>query len=1103
MDSKKLLENLERKSVPITEGGIHVEKKNDQQELLKRVMTVPNMQVQMPDQMQGKKKDPDQEKEKEKAKEAVKKAEDPKEKEEDVSSEAFLEGLNKQKNEKFREVVLDKLGSLDDIDDVLDFDEEGSIAEIIGIKEDHAQPVVATQTRLQRYGELPRLVEKNAIKAGALLKKSRNVVKRGNFSQEAINTGFEFIRKINEWAGIDEDPKGDQGAFYNKLGNKDTLDYLYVDGKPLKKFVEDQYGYKGSRNKAQEKGILSAYVAMIAARQNHPLTLVRPVIINGVADVDIRNVSVNMGPGRNREDNIRAIRNALKGEEYRKYCVDAYRADKLAEAGNALREVKGKNVNALKKLEALRAALYATDKGKHKEYDRFVRTFNTYFNALEFICLDPEHMDVNKADLTNLYRLNESAISYANAYLKGKKMNLGRHTAIRDLRDLLSSQSGAFWGVLKGGSLDEAGKTISLAEILDRKDEGFVVMGIEEEVSDLKRSKEGNAQDKNVYEKIDDEDIALSVRQKNIIKMKTKITLDPASIEAYRRLVASVNNENVDDDVRLGYAQVFIKAAASTLLTDEKYGSQIRTRYAYAGDNTELLLNLVARDQLTKAYKSEFDKMPVLQTALDIWNEQIASEEAEALSYKTNTLGDKVSRKEFKENGGSADHRYVSVAEANEIVASSRGFLCAKKVNGKENLREIRPSMPEFVTTLNGAQPEEPVMLRKAMKAMFKTAVYLLFDKKGKIKKDMGRYDLNDNHDTIPACVDNLFRVGAFKSKKDDTETFVVDVMLPAMTEMLKDEYKKKKMKNASDKAEEDAFKLCSDYVKLIRSSNGQFLQSPDVSFELFQLRTNIIRDTKIEDLLNDPGLKDLVIDGQKVTEEEIREAYDEVLKQTDKAEKDLKEVGDMDLEDEEMCAVSSCVDNAVLNAEVQDKFGQGGSEAYEYKYSSIVSRDPKGLVTFIKSNWDRLVAFSEIDEAKQQEYMDKLNNIEAKLNNNEKLNMSEKDALKSMISYSFGKYELHKVPLMGKVGNSSYTTETFGAPPEIAIQSPLTMHCKIGKYTSDKPVDDDKHEAVDKYYSHDDTFSHISSRKKIILSRLKEIINTKTVHAQNHVLDN
>ena len=1086
MDSKQIFQQEYKKSVAINQGGIHVENP-EKDDLLKKVMSanVPPMDMVMQEQKTDTQK----------GREEDKKGEH---EEDNVSRDSYVSAISSEKNKKLNKRGEELIGLNDKLeDDEMEIDLEGMNAQKLEV------PMRATNTRLNRYGQLPQMLNRDAIKAGTLLKNAGKVVKKGKFSPAMIDTGRQFINRINKWAVIDENPEGDEGQFYNKLGKKDTVEYLYVDGRPIREFVADQYGYKGSQNKQDERAALAAYAAMIAARQNHPLTLVRPVIINGVADVDIRNVGIDMWNKNGREAKIKGIRYALAGEQYRQYCETAYRSQARAEAGSALRSVKDKDIRALREMEELRKALQNAGKGKHQDYDDFVRTFNTYFDALEFVCLDPEHSDVTLKDLRTLAKLNETAKSAAFSYLKGKKMNLSRHNAVRDIREMLSRHSSNFSRMIKSGAFSEEGATVSLKDILDNKEEGFVVLGLNDEVDQYKEKQSDNADDKNEYDKLDDA-AGLSVRQKQILRMKNVIDSDESAKICYKRLLDYINDDKYDDETRLGAGYAFLKAASSALLVDPKYGPQIRKRYAYAAGNTEVLLAVIARDQLTKAYENRFKTIPALQAAMDTWNEQIASQEAEVMSYQSNTLGKNVSEKEFKENGGSSDHRYVSTEEANEIVTASKGFLCAKKVKGHDNLRELKPSLPEYVSLLNGEATQEKVPLRNTFKAMFKTAAYLLFDKKGNIKKDLAKYDFEEIHDTVPGRVDNLFKVGTSQWSRNNAQTFMVDVFLPAMTEMLKEEYKKKKIKNWSDKAEDDAYNYCQAYLKLVENSSGMFIQSPDISFELFQIQSNVIRDTKIDDLMKDPLIADMTIDGTKVTEEEVREAYQETLDQAQKAEEEMKKIRELDFDDEEMCEVNSCIDNTEFNSSIKNQFVENGKEFFEFKYSSLASKDPAGMIEFMKNNFDRLLVYdNDLKDPKEiQRIRDTLDRIETKLNNKERLTANDKDELKSMLTYHFAKYELHRVPQVGKVEKSSYTIETFGASPDTCIQSPLTTKVKIGKYNSDKPPVEDNHEGVNKYYAHDDAFSHISSRKKLIICRLKDIYQKKMVYIQNHAAD-
>ncbi|MCR5510418.1 MAG: hypothetical protein K6F54_05660 [Lachnospiraceae bacterium] len=1071
MDGKQLFEqDQKRKSVSITESGIQVDK-SEQEERLKRIMTIPNMDMPMPE-MQGRHKEENRQDNKNADKESV------------ISGIPIEENraLIEEGRELFEE--LNALGGVKEKEIILD--------NINGIDALLEQPVRATQTRLNRFENMRRLIRKDAIRAAALLRNSRSLVKKGNFSREQIDAGREFIRKINEWAGIDQEPEGDEGKFYNKLGKKDTLEFLYVDGKPLKQFVADKYGYRGSRDKHTERGVLSAYVAMIAARQNHPITLVRPVIVNGVADVDIRNVGVDMRtPNQGREAQIKGLRYAIEGDRYREYCETAYRSDMRAEAGNALRSVKGKQIEGLKTLENLKRALSSTEKGKHKNYDDFVRSFNMYFDALEFICLDPEHMDVTKEDLRTLYKLNETALSCAAAYLKGKKMNLGRHNVIKDIRSALSAQSGNIWGVLRSGILDERGKTVSLKDIIDRKEEGFVVMGIEEEVGVLKEKQSENDQDKNEYSELS-ENIGLPVSQKTILRMKNRINQDEATKRLYTKLVTSVNDKTVSDDVRLADASQFLKAAASTLLMDEKYGAQLRRRYDYAADNTELLLNATARDQLRKAYADDFKSIPALQTALEMWNEEVASQEAAYLSYSSNRLGDQVSRKDFIKTGGACDHQYVSRSEGAGIVNASHGYMAVRNVKGRDNVVELVPTLPEFKTLDSGKPTEKQIPLRNTVKTVFRTFIAMMTGEDGKLKK-------------VSEAVGNMKAVDwmdtAIKSSKMDAEDinnleiFFRNNVRPEMVKLLTEEYKKKGISGAKSKAQLDADTYCRSYLDLLKTNDATLATKAfDVSFSDFLYRVKAVKDTDIDTLMNHKDFKKILINGQAPTREEVREVMDEFKAEISQNEDEFIKIGKMDNDDPAVMSFTSCNDNAQLFEALMALTPELENEEHsrvDYSYTDRFKQDPNKTLDFIIANMDNLKSLELMSDKAMQRNIDKMHALDEKRKTQELTKEDAKDIW--FFAKTYSKYEWHRGANICKVGNTQYTVETYANQFDEIFQAPLTRNISVGKYTSDKEnqKDDDgfvKNAAMKEYYDHDDAFSSVRTKKQILRTRLKEI---------------
>ena len=1066
MDSKELLKQDELKTTAINQGGIQVGK-NDQD--VKNNMNVPESMK------------PEMEKT---GKKAVKKTDD-----NDNIRNSILSDIPLDENMSFIEDGGELFGMAKGMKEI---DEREIILDGSEALGDLIVPMRATKTRLNRYGELPVLQNKDAIKAGQLLSHVRRVVKNGNFDDNALNIGNVFLQQINEWAGIDAEPKGEEAAFYNKLGQKDTLGFLYVDGKPLKEFVSDKYGYEGSADKNRERSILSAYVAMIASRQNHAITLVRPVVRDGVADVDIRNVPVNaLTSGQGREAKTKAARNLFRGEDYRRYCETAFRSEKRAEAGNALRAAKGKEIENLKKLENMRRALKSAGKGKHRNYDDFVRTFNTYFDALEFICLDPDHMEVTRADLMTLRQLGETAKACAIDYLKGKKMNLDRHLAVRDIRDLLAAQTSAISRTLRGGSLNTKDSTVSLKDVLDSKEEGFVVVGIEDEIDEYREDQEELRDNKNEYAKLED-DAGLSVRQKQILRMKSKIDSDEASKLSLVRLINSTKDQNVDDETRLGYAFAFLKAASSALLTDEVYGSQLRNRYKGVEDDTELLLNLTARDQLYKAYSDKFKTIPALQAALDVWNEQVAPAEAMALSYKSNVLGKKISQKDFKKHGGSCSRQYMSKTESEAVVNASHGYIAVKAVKGRPNIVRLVPTLPEYKTINRGKQNEKQIPLRKTIKTVYKTFISILSEKDGTLKKTSPLF----GNIKIAEWMDL-----AIKSSKQDPEDvnnvaiFFSELVRPEMEKLLTAEYKKKGIKSAKNKAQEDAATYCDSFIEFIRTNEVSLsTRANDVSFADFVYRVSAVKNTTVDEIMNHKDFKDLKIGGKTPTREEVSEVIDEFKKEIAQNEKQFTSIINSDNDDPEMPCFTSC--NDYCQSIESTMVGTEGLEdedhsRVDYSYTDKIKADPIPALDFVIANLDRLETMDLVSKKTMQANIKKMREIDEK---RKKEPLSKEDISNIwFFAKQFAKYEWHRGGNLCKVGNVQYTTETFANDFDQIFQSPLTIKPNVGRYISQKELPKDeafvKNEGMNAYYDYDDAFSSIRTDKQVLRYRIKDIL--------------
>ncbi len=992
-----------------------------------------------------------------------------------------------------------------------EFDEKEIImGERLSIESFKDSPLAAPATRRRRSGEYPRLMGQGQVAAGDLLgRNTSKVVKRGGFGNEMIVKGQEFVRRIKSWATASDIQDAIQGEFLQQYGTPDIIDCLYVDGMPIREFVADKYAYNGSEDKAQERNILSAYAAMIASRRNHPITLVRPVIINGVADVDIRNVGVDMtvaGHRQTRGQKIDAIRYGIMGDNYREYCETAFRSEMRAKAGEALRTVKGKTVSGLSKLAELNRNLNAAGKGTHRNYDEFVMAFNRYFNILQDIGRDPEHMEIDLAELQEIYELNATVVRTANDYLKGKKMNLPRHNAVKDIRDLVSTQSGKMWGVIRNKTLNAEGATISLKDLLDQKNDQFAVYDIEEETVINKQRQQNDQADTNEYVSLDKE-IELDKQTKLVLRMKHLVDSDQVATLAFTRLKDSAEDEEYTDEERTGYATEFLRAAAYVLLSDEKIGNALRKRYKDASTQEELLYHM-ADDQLVKLYSREFAKIPALKDALNAWTEQVNVAKAAQMSYKENIAGEALSKEEYDKNGGASKNLYVSSKEAKEIVKNSKGFLCSVKVKGQKGLRMIKPSLPEKVEVTGKDNKKETIKLRRTMNLMIKTMAYMITNEDGTVKAEEERY--GEDNMVLSEYMDQLFRDLAPKTKNNTyykTYDFVVDKFMPAMEEMLNKEYKARGMSksDAKYKANQDAIEACESFFKLLDANTSSFIQSPDVAFHSFRCTGAALRSIDREEFINSPEVKNIRIDGKAPTPEEINQALDEFMAEQESAEAELKKIREMDADSEQGVCFNSCIDNSkffrtLFSSHTDDRH----RHPLEYKPKSSYKADPMKITDYLLNNLDRLCDMDyKITDKDRTRYRENLKAIKDSYQKNGKLSMGKMDDLRTIYD-RFAKYDIHQAPFMSKQGTDIITVETYGLAPDHMVQSPVTMNPAIGRYKSTKEgkIDQEsgsmEHTGFTNFYGHDDYFDHASSRMKLLKTNLRQIISDKAAKMVN-----
>ncbi|MCR4892086.1 MAG: hypothetical protein K5989_07910 [Lachnospiraceae bacterium] len=940
----------------------------------------------------------------------------------------------------------------------------------------------------------------DAIQAKAELDGFRNrLVKQGRFTEADLRNGDSFLKKIDTWAGKSQNPSIEESSFYDSVGSSNTLDFLYVDGIPLKDFVRKNYDYRGGLEGYSHR-VLSAYAAMITARKNHAITMVRPVMKDGVADVDIRNLDVvQVSKNDSRSKKVDAIRYRNKGREWEEYCKTAYRSTKMAEAGSALRTSQDRSSQSLSQLQMLNYALQRAGKGSHQNYDDFVSAFHKYFDALALIGSDVDNMVVDMDTVIYLDRLSYMVIQTANSYLKGKNMKLDRHKAVQNIRDLLSIHSGRYLGARH--SLENADKntTIPLTDILDKQDEGFVVAGIEAEINQRQKDQKINRNDRNEYETIN-EGFHLNDRQKVILELKNIILSDNEVSQAYSNYLNAMKDPRSKQNQRRSLGIALLKASSKALLNNEKYGSSLRDRHGRGVKDPEILQYQVAEKHISNLLSNIFSMQNELNASLNLWGVNLAAKEAQKLNYQNNVLGNQISEEDFQKYGGSSRHFYVTEREASEILLYGQGYLMAKKVPGNKFLREIRPSMPEYTMLRKGQPSQERIPLRKTMNLMFKAFTNLLLDENGKLKDEghMPRFKDYYAVEMIETLLDQ--DPSNIDDSQEEFQEFLEQFIQPTLEELLKKEYAAKGMskKLAEKKAKKASREACQNYTKIVEGNTHKMAQSSDASpaflwkFSAYMKRINQNR----QDFMNIPEVKDIRIDGKAPSEEEINQVLDEFSEELRRNTAELKEIRDMDEDSEETVCINSCIDNAsFLNAIMSSHTSSQNQMPYTYISAEKLKNNLPETIEFLYSHRQQLVdnAFIEKNKPAKLELIERLYKVFK-----EKGELTENQM--SMLAGFYietSKYESHDAANVSKVGNDIITIETYAADPSQIFNATFTRNAHIGRYRSDKPTENMyngklKHDGLNQFYNHDDYFAFSNTRLKILKCRLKDIIGTK-----------
>ncbi|MCR5791497.1 MAG: hypothetical protein K6G83_16585 [Lachnospiraceae bacterium] len=293
---------------------------------------------------------------------------------------------------------------------------------------------------------------------------NQDVVKNGTFSSKAKEAARHFFSQLKDWAGSFED--GGSG-FYSSMGINSVMDCLYVDGMSLRNYLREQYYYKTTGKPAQDEEAVRNYVAMIAARGNHIITLVRPTVKSDGAEVEYKNLYVDLS-NVGEEEAARSREMREKGNQLRSNMKKRIDREMTERTGMAYRMAYGCKSDGFNRIEGAKKGLGEAGEETSEEYKAFEQEFEHYNGGLQKLGLKPGRDDINLAVAEKLRERCEEALHAADVFLRKGSQNEQAMQAVKKAKKALQTDKELLDRAIST-KLDEEGATMRLDELFDSK----------------------------------------------------------------------------------------------------------------------------------------------------------------------------------------------------------------------------------------------------------------------------------------------------------------------------------------------------------------------------------------------------------------------------------------------------------------------------------------------------------------------------------------------------------------------------------------------------------------------------------------------------------
>ena len=333
----------------------------------------------------------------------------------------------------------------------------------VDLKRSRTVSGMETNAHVKNESKVTSEERRGIVKARSDLKVfSGDVMQKGVFTPKAKEAGRHFFRQVMEWAGVFDSK---DSAFYSEMGINGVLDCLYVDGMSLKNFVKEQYFFKGSNDPASEHEMLENYVALIAARGEHVITLARPKTGPEGAEVEFKNLETDLsevGP----QEAAKANNLKERGNQVRSTLKKRMENELTEQAGNAYRKVNGFDMDGFNRIRSVKEKLIAAGGSDTEDYRNFAKSFDKYNGGLQKLGLKPGRMDINAPVTEELRKRCKDTLLAADRLLKSGQQNDPVTEAVKFAKEELEKDLTLLDRALENKFKDKD-STIGLDELLD------------------------------------------------------------------------------------------------------------------------------------------------------------------------------------------------------------------------------------------------------------------------------------------------------------------------------------------------------------------------------------------------------------------------------------------------------------------------------------------------------------------------------------------------------------------------------------------------------------------------------------------------------------